>query len=213
MKTEKSKIDSGGRILDQIREIENLHPYKMIAYLAVFGSLLLMLFLMVSFTFELASESDVLEIDLIVPKFYFISGVLLPFTYFYIARLPEIFKTEDAITVQKRLLVTFIIGMIFLIFQLSGWLEWIYKGIEVESGRVGTYLYVITGLYMLHVLATMVIMTIKLYQIRNLQHDGIKQLLYFTSTYEKMKLEIISIIWRYLIILWLILIIWFNLIF
>ena len=173
---------------------------------------LLMSFLLVSLTIELASDLH-RDIQLIVPKFYFVSAVLIPFGYFYASKLPDIFNSEDALAIQKKLLVFFIVGMIFLVFQLAGWLELIYQGIEFKASRIGTYLFVITGIYMLYVFVNMVLMTIKLYQIRNLQHNAIQQLVYFTSPYEKMKLEIISIVWRYLIILWLIMIIWFNLIF
>ena len=68
--------------------------------------------------------------------------------------------------------------------------------------------YIITGIHMITVLTAIGAIAYYLYLTRNLSADGVARLIHFTSPYEKTKLEIIHIYWRFLGISWIFIVTW-----
>ena len=99
-------------------------------------------------------------------------------------------------------------GAIFLVFQGIGWLELIFQGFNLKSNYIGTYIYLITGFHMVTVLIGIGAIAYYLYLTRNIYLDGVARLIYFTSPYEKTKLEIIHNYWAFVCISWIFIVTW-----
>ena len=178
-----------------------MHPHKMLTFLFLFGNLLIFTYLLISLTIELALDSEITA-NINIPKFFIIGSFEILFSGYILSGLIEAFQNEDNDTIRKKVFAIFLTGGVFFIFQSIGWLELIFLGVRFSSNILGTYLYLISGFHMISVLIGIGVFAYFLYKTRNIHTDGVSKLIFFTSPYEKTKLEIIIIYWRYIFISW-----------
>lgn len=207
MDSNKNKLDTTSRLLSSFGNIEKLHPHKMMTYLAITGSIFVLVFLLISLTIEFSRHPELLA-DIGVPKFFIIASLIILMMGYVSSGINNAFALEDIEKIRKKIFAIFIIGSVFLIFQFIGWLELVFQGMTFKNDVVGTYVFLITGYHMTQVLVGLGVITVQLYKTRDIFLDPVSKLIYFTAPYEKIKLDIILIYWRYLTISWIFLFIW-----
>ena len=198
---ERKKIDSENNVIGKLQEIEKMHPHKMLTFLFLFGNLLIITYLLISLTIELVLDSGITA-SIKIPKFFIIGSFEILFSGYILNGLIAAFQNEDNDLIRKKVFGIFLTGGIFIIFQSIGWLELIFQGVQFTSNVLGTYLYLISGFHMISVLIGIGACAYFLDKTRNIHADGVYKLIFFTSPYEKTKLEIIKIYWRYIFISW-----------
>ncbi len=198
---ERKKIEKESNVIRNFREIEKMHPHKMLTFLFLFGNLLIFTYLLISLTIEFALDSGIIT-NARIPKFFIIGAFEILFSGYILNGLITAFQDEDIDLIRKKVFGIFLAGGVFFIFQSIGWLELIFQGIRFNSNVLGTYLYLISGFHIISVLIGIGALAYFLYRTRNIHADGVSKLIFFTSPYEKTKLEIIRIYFRYIIISW-----------
>lgn len=204
---DKKELKEGRLVFKGLRELENVHPHKLITFLFLFGISLIYSYLLISVTIESIIGNDS-GATLEFPKFYIVASFLIIGSMFIPIGLLQAFKMENLFQIRKKVFGLFLGGAIFLIFQGIGWLELIFQGFNLKSNYIGTYLYLITGFHMVTVLIGNAAIAYYLYLTRNIYHDGVARLIYFTSPYEKTKLEIIHNYWVFVCISWVFIVTW-----
>jgi cytochrome c oxidase subunit 3 len=204
---DKRELKEGKHVLKGLRELEKIHPHKLITFLFLFGISLIYSYLLISVTIESIIGNDS-GTSLQFPKFYIVASFLIIGAMFIPIGLIQAFKAENLFQIRKKVFGLFLAGAIFLIFQGIGWLELIFQGFNLKSNYVGTYLYLITGFHMVTVLIGNGAIAFYLYLTRNIYHDGVARLIHFTSPYEKTKLEIIHNYWVFVCISWIFIVTW-----
>ncbi|MGB3587026.1 MAG: cytochrome c oxidase subunit 3 [Tunicatimonas sp.] len=199
--TEKAERDNA------ITRLEKLHPHKTLLYLAIFGSSLVCLFMVVSYTMS-QRNADVF-INFEFPKTFVVSLVLLMFSSYTMTRVVPAFLKDDLKSVKSLLGITLILGVAFTISQYVGWSELYHSGIYLSGEASGAYLYVISGLHVLHLAAGLVVLTVMYTQISNVSRDPVKMLITVTNPYQRIKLEMLATYWHFVDALWLILFFYF----
>ena len=204
---DKKELKVGRDVFRGLRELEKVHPHKLITFLFLFGISLIYSYLLISVTIEtiIGNHSGT---SLEFPKFYLVASFLIIGTMFIPIGLMQSFKLENLFQIRKKVFGLFLGGAIFLIFQGIGWLELIFQGFNLKSNYIGTYLYLITGFHMITVLIGNAAIAYYLYSTRNTYHDGVARLIYFTSPYEKTKLEIIHNYWVFVCVSWISIVTW-----
>ena len=143
----------------------------------------------VSFTIDWNNESVDIGYFLISTVIIIISSLLLLFVKPLLKNGKSIFSL---------VFIVFILGILFTYFQIKGWQELTNQGVYltgVGSNVAGSFLYILTLTHLLHLFGGLVglcISTIKS-----------KQNLYSINNY--LGLELTSIYWHFLTILWIIL--------
>jgi len=204
---DKKELKEGRQVFKGLKELENVHPHKLITFLFLFGISLIYSYLLISVTIESIIGNDS-GATLEFPKFYIVASFLVIGSMFIPIGLLQAFKMENLFQIRKKVFGLFLGGAIFLIFQGIGWLELIFQGFNLKSNYIGTYLYLITGFHMVTVLIGNAAIAYYLYLTRNIYHDGVARLIYFTSPYEKTKLEIIHNYWVFVCISWVFIVTW-----
>ena len=204
---DKKDLKEGRDVFKGLKELENIHPHKLITFLFLFGISLIYSYLLISVTSEAIIGNDS-GATLEFPKFYIVASFLVIGSMFIPIGLLQAFKMENLFQIRKKVFGLFLGGAIFLIFQGIGWLELIFQGFNLKSNYIGTYLYLITGFHMVTVLIGNAAIAYYLYLTRNIYHDGVARLIYFTSPYEKTKLEIIHNYWVFVCISWIFIVTW-----
>lgn len=182
-----------------IDRLERLHPHKTLLYLAIFGSCLLFGFLITAYAMK---TDDHTFIDFHFPKAFIVSLVLLLLSSFSISKALGAFRNDDMIALKQSLGITLLLGLAFTMSQYVGWYELNRSKIYLSGEVSGSYLYIISGLHVLHLAAGLVFLTATYTRVSNISRDQVKRLIMVTNPYERTKLEMLTVYWHFLDVLW-----------
>jgi len=183
------------------KKIEQLHPHMMLTYLIVFGVFLIFFFLILSFL--LTSDSFNPKLVYRLPKSFVVSTLILLLSSFTIYKSVQYYNEEALTPLRRSLEITFFLGFIFCLLQLSGWLELQESDLFFSgSNKSSSFLYLISGLHGLHLIGGMIfILRVYLIALRA-DTDPVYALVTTTSPYEKMRIKMLSIYWHFMDLLW-----------
>ncbi len=191
------------------QRLESLHPYEMMLYLAMFGSGLIFLFLVVAFLFSGLNQLEGLNRK--IPVAFLMSTFLIILSGYTATKMRLYYQEENIPKLESSLRVTFWLGLAFTVLQLTGWKELSDMGINFTGLPSGSFLYLLSGIHIVHLLGAMVFALILLLKLRNTQSDGIQKLLLITNPYEKMRIRLFTVYWHFMDAVWLILFLLFVL--
>ena len=130
-----------------------------------------------------------------LPHMFYVSSIIILLSSITMEFAKSFAKKQNREHTNKFLLTTLILGLIFFYTQFSGFGELIEKGVFFtgkNSTISGSFVYVITVLHLLHVVAGIISLTVVLYQNYKGKYLNDKTL----------GLEISSIFWHFLGVLW-----------
>jgi len=185
------------------KRIEQLHPYQTLIYLAMFSSGLILFFLTTSFVFSQSETSAFGQYK--IPKSFIISSLILFGSAFLSERILPAYLAHDLKKTKINLAYTLILGLSFAAFQFKGWQELSKSGVDFTGLPAGSFLYLLSGIHLVHLAGAMIYALVLLLLIYNSEKDEVKTLVLLTNPYEKMKLELFVIYWKFIDIVWLIL--------
>ena len=178
--------------------LEQLHPHKTLLYLAIFGSTLIFAFMIIAYSTGEANAYIHFE----MPKAFIVSLVLLLFSSYFIAKATSAFEEDDMAALKNSLGITLLLGTAFTISQYVGWYELKQSGIYLSGYKSGAYLYVISGLHVLHLTIGLVFLTMMYTQISTIARNPVKRLIMVTNPYQRIRLEMLTTYWHFIDVLW-----------
>ncbi|SFO08326.1 cytochrome c oxidase subunit 3 [Algoriphagus ornithinivorans] len=185
------------------QKLESLHPYETLLYLGMIGSGLIFLFMVAAFLF---SGLDQLEgMNQRIPISFMISTFLLVISGYTATRMRIFYQEERTEKVLQSLRNTLFLGLVFTGLQFTGWLELQAMGINFKGIPSGSFLYVLSGIHIFHLLGAMIFAVILWVQLQKNQEDSIKHLILLTNPYEKMRIRLFTVYWQFMDAIWLIL--------
>lgn len=186
-----------------LQRVENLHPYETLLYLGMFGSGLIFLFLAVAF---ISSGINQLEgLNHKIPVAFLISTFMLILSGYTATKMRLHYQEENIPKLEGSLRNTFLLGVTFTILQFAGWKELTDMGINFTGLPSGSFLYLLSGIHIFHLLGAMIFALILLVQLRKTQEDGIRKLILVTNPFEKMRIRLFTVYWHFMDAIWLIL--------
>lgn len=189
------------------KKMELLHPHQVMLYVSMIGSAIVFLFMIVAFA---ASRPEAAElINHRFPKSFVVSTMVILLSSFCVSRVIPAFEKDDLEELKKWMGLTFLLGLIFSMCQLTGWKELEQNGISFSGDRSRVYLYVISGLHVLHMTGVMIFLLASLMQCHKVSKDVVNQLMYATNPYQKVKLKMLTDFWHFVDILWVIVFLYF----
>jgi cytochrome c oxidase subunit III len=194
-----------------LEKIERLHPHKMLLYLAIFGSMLIFLFMLIAFTatynHPIMQEGGAPALT--IPKAFIFSTLVLMLSSYYVSRFQRAFEQENMKKLRNMLGITVMLGFVFTISQYWGWHQLEQAGHGLSGISSGAYLYIISGLHILHLVGAMFFMTHQFIHISGIATDPVKTLITVTNPYQKLKLEMLTTYWHFMDGLWVALFLYF----
>lgn len=185
------------------QRLENLHPYETLLYLGMLGSGLIFLFLVVAF---ISSGLNQLEgLNHRIPVAFLISTFMLILSGYTATKMRLHYQEENIPKLESSLRNTFMLGVIFTILQFAGWKELTDMGINFTGLPSGSFLYLLSGIHIFHLLGAMIFAIILLLQLRKTQEDGIRKLILVTNPFEKMRIKLFTVYWHFMDAIWLVL--------
>ena len=193
-----------------LRKIEKLHPYQTIMYLGMFGSGLIFLFLTLAFIFT--QNPTLLELkNFKMPYAFLLSSMAMVISGFYVGRLVPFFQQENLKQLRKNLAIALSLGFLFISLQVVGWMELTNMGLHFTGIPYGSFLYVLTGIHIFHLLGALIYGIMLIVNYRRIKNDAVKTFLVMINPFEKMKLKLFTLYWYFMDGIWLVLFVLFFL--
>lgn len=113
------------------------------------------------------------------------------------------FKRQKEQAYKALMVVTFILGMTFLVLQYQGWQALYSIGIELTGNPSGSFVYVISGIHAVHLLAGLAVLSVALIHAYSLKFK--------ITPLRKRRFELTLTFWHFLDFLWVYLFMFFLL--
>lgn len=148
-----------------------------------------------------------------IPKAFMISSIIIAISSFSISKALPAFKNDKVKVLERSLGMTLLLGLLFSLFQYIGWVQLTESGIYLNGTPAGSYLYVISGLHVIHLIAGMLALLYMYLKSLKARKDAVKSLILVTNPFQKMRLEMLTVYWHFMDALWLLMFLYFVLTF
>lgn len=195
-----------------LQNLRRLHPYQTMMYMAMVGSGFLFLVMLVSYTAQrFQSNNSVLDIQL--PKSFFISTALMLLSAGGIKLAKNYSKRDELKKCSRMLLTSLILAVGFTVFQIFGWLEFYKSGFGTAKNVASSYVYVLSGIHMFHVLLGIGFLLYVFIPFFRNSRNVVTELILVTNPYQKKKMNMLFVFWNYVDIVWLVMFFYFAITF
>jgi len=141
------------RIVEEPKRVHVMHPKKFALWL--FMASVLMLFAgWTSAYIVRQAEGNWLYFDL--PSLFYastgvilLSSVTMQLAYFAARR-------DDLINVRRLVLLTSVLGVLFLVLQFIGWTQLVSNSVYLVGNPSGSFVYLLTGFHGLHIISAII---------------------------------------------------------
>lgn len=195
----KKKI--GTKRVSAFTQIERVQPVKMLLYLCLGGIGVMFLIFMLAYGRTEAYTLEKLRIPF--PRFFSVSTLLLLASSLTLARISKLYAKDKVAKMGRFLGYTLALTLLFIGSQLLGWSELAGNGVYFRGKPFGSYLYLITGLHVLHVAAGLLFLTYLYFRVLYTNRDAIRTLIFIRDPFRKMQLGMLTTYWHFLGGLWL----------
>jgi cytochrome c oxidase subunit 3 len=189
------------------QQIEKMHPYKMLMLLGILGVAMIFMFLVIAYSVSITNHTQLLEVRL--PKIITLGTIILLGSSIALNMAVKAFHEDNMRQLNFMIFLVLLMGAIFTGCQFLGWLGLKESGVFFVGPSSGTFLYVISGLHLIHLAGGMLLLVlafVKSYQVRR---DPVKALIMVTNPFDRLRLELLSVYWHFLTALWLLLFFFF----
>jgi cytochrome c oxidase subunit 3 len=126
-----------------------IHPQSFALY-ASFASIFMMFAAFTSAYIVRQSSGDWL--DFAVPTLFYFSTAALLISSFTIHYSYNSFKNNKEQSYKIFLLISLVLGILFVVLQYNGWSQMFAQGIDMKRNLSGAFFYLITGAHAAHIL-------------------------------------------------------------
>ncbi len=175
-----------------------IHPHKF-ALLVACASMVMMFAAFTSAYIVRHAQGNWLEFKL--PDMFWISTLAIVLSSVTLQASYYFFINENSRSYRSLLLATFVLGLSFLALQYQGWLELSSIGVEFNGNPSGSFVYVISGIHAMHILAGIAVLFVALVHAYSLKFKVVPV--------RKLRLELTLIFWHFLGALWVYLFLFF----
>lgn len=184
----------------QTNEPQKIHPHKFTLWVAI-GSIVMMFAALTSAYIVKKNQSSWLEFEL--PKIFWYSTFVILLSSLTIHLALKAFKAREVTRYKRLITATAILGVAFICMQVAGFQDLEARHIALtgpKSNSAASFLFVITGLHMVHVLGgviALLVIFIRAYARK-------------VKNYSSLPIELVGTYWHFVDALWIYLFIFYN---
>ena len=182
-------------------------PYQFMLYLGLGGSGLLFLMFAVLYTMRKGTPGWV-GFDL--PGIFWISTALITASSVMLHLANQAFKRDKFKAYRSLLALTLDLGILFAVTQFMGWRTMINQGIVLNKSIAGAFVYIVSGLHLLHVTGGICFLALLLVQaFRRIAY--VDSFIYSVNPPNQLRLRLVTQYWHYVDAMWVFLFLFFLL--
>lgn len=176
--------------------------------IAMIGMSILFLILLLAYSLSKGNKG---WLDFQLPKIFNFSTFVILISSYTLHQANLSFKKDDFVGYRYFLGSTVFLGLTFMVCQVIGWVHLQEKGLFLIKGKTSVaYLYLLTGLHVLHFLAGMTALLILTWQaLKKIKY--VDSFVYSINPPNQKRLKLVSMFWHFLDGVWLLLYLFFFL--
>ncbi len=184
----------------QTNEPKRIHPHKFTLWVAI-GSIVMMFAALTSAYIVKKNQANWLEFDLPVVFWYSTAIILLSSVTIHLS--VKAFQAREMSRYRRLITITAALGVAFILMQWLGFRDLEARNIALtgpKSNSAASFLFVITGLHMVHVLGgviALLVIFIRAYSVK-------------LKNYSVLPIELAATYWHFVDVLWIYLFIFYN---
>lgn len=179
-----------------IENLRKIHPFKLFIYVAIVGIGVMFLFFIFSFIFTNDPKTYFL------PKYFALSTIAILASSLTMLETKALYKSDNLKKLNRTMAFSFILGLIFIFFQMLGWKEMFTQGLYFNGKANASFLFLLSGLHLLHYFAGLIFFLVVYLKVFKAYRDKVQGLIYVTDPFEYMKLDLLNIYWHFMDFLW-----------
>ena len=197
--SKEAKTYDKGEIQARLEMRLKYHPMRIFTYMALVGICSAFLFISISY-FATTFHTNFNNFKL--PLLFHANTIIILVSSYTIAQARKAMDNDDMNGYLAALLVTTGLSLAFTFFQITAWMELHASGIALKNNVAGAYLYVISGLHLLHLMVGVVVLIWFALNALNKTNDPVKLLLFEADPFSKMKVGLLTTYWHFVDGLW-----------
>lgn len=175
---------------------KRIHPYKFTLWVGL-ASIIMMFAGLTSAYIVKRSQANWITVEFPV-AFYYSTAVMLLSSLTMQMSLRD-FKQRDTAKYRRLLVITALLGVVFIALQYVGFSKLWRSGTTFEGSGAGQFLYIIAGLHILHVIGGIIALLIMF----------VKAFSSIKKKYDAIPVEVMSTYWHFVDLLWIYLFVFF----
>jgi cytochrome c oxidase subunit 3 len=175
---------------------KKIHPHKFTLWIAI-GSIVMMFAGLTSAYIVKSNQSAWQSVDM--PKLFWYSTGTILLSSLTMQMALRAFKDREMRKYRLLIGITTLLGVLFVIFQYTGFHQLWDTGITFRGGSAGQFLYVIAGLHALHVIGGVIVLLVML----------VKALTGAVKSYSATPVGLAATYWHFVDFLWIYLFVFF----
>lgn len=176
------------------------HPYNIILVLVLMGITMLFLALTGAYLYNRVQHPEIPPVQ--VPWLFMVNTLVLIGSSLTLLQAKKSYLNDDTDSYKNYLVYTIILTLAFLVSQIFAWKSLFSQNILVNYNNLASYLYVLSALHFLHVIAGLPFLILFYFTARQKMKEPVSVLIYFSDPFKKLKLKILTLYWHFLDILW-----------
>ncbi len=174
-------------------------PFRFMVWLGIASSVSIFTMLLVAYVVRQTGPGWA---TIKLPNVFLISTGVILLSSFTLRNAIQAFRHERFTSYRTNMATTFGLGILFVVLQAWGWRQMIRAGIELEGNPAGGFIYIISGVHLIHILVGLIFLAILLAEAmrRRLYVDSF---VYSVNPPNSLKIRLITLYWHFVDILWL----------
>ena len=173
---------------------KKIHPHKFTLWVGI-GSIVMMFAGLTSAYIVKRNQANWVTFEL--PQLFWYSTAAIIISSITIFLAVKAFKERKMVKYRQLMMITLVLGVLFIVLQVLGFKELWAKGITLQANVSYSFLYVIVGLHAAHVIGGVIALVV----------NFLKAFSTRTRNYDSVPVELVSTYWHFVDILWIYLLI------
>ncbi|GAB4047173.1 cytochrome c oxidase subunit 3 [Spirosoma litoris] len=173
-------------------------PFRFMVWLGIASSVTVFTMLLVTYVIRQTGSGWV---NIKLPMVFLISTGVIVLSSFTLNNAMLAFRHERFGNYRTNLATTLGLGILFMLLQGWGWRELILAGVGLEGNPAGGFIYIISGIHLLHILVGVIFLGIVLAEALA-RRPYIDSFVYSVNPPNLLKIKLITLYWHFVDILW-----------
>lgn len=186
--------------------VSRLHPHQLMLYAGLCS--ISVLFLVITLAYALSKPAWNWA-QFRFPKVFLLSTLALVASSFTVHAATLAYERDNTLRLRQMLSYTLYLSLMFVVGQFLGWYQLYRAGIYLAGKPDGSYLYLLTGLHVVHVLGGLVALFLLFWHTQKHLGEPVAELLFYTNAQQKIRLGMIATYWHFVDGLWVYLLLFF----
>lgn len=173
-------------------------PFRFMVWMGIASSVMVFTMLLVAYVIRRTGSGWA---DIKLPTVFFVSTIVIMLSSFTLNNATLAFRHERFGSYRTNIGTTFVLGILFILLQSWGWRQMALAGIGLKGNPAGGFVYIISGIHLLHILVGLIFLGIILGEAL-LRRPYIDSFVYSVNPPNRLKIKLITLYWHFVDILW-----------